>query len=61
MADFDGNASWLKNNDTSNISINIKEHIKNGHHRAKYNFSNDSVSIKLQIIPRYLNYYNNNL
>lgn len=47
MADFDGNKSWLQNNDTSNISVNIRQHIKNGHHRSKYNSFNDSVSIEL--------------
>lgn len=53
MADFDQNESWLQNSGTSNISINIKKHIKHGRHRAKYHYLNDSVSIKLSIILTY--------
>lgn len=56
MADFDEHEKWLTmKNDTSNISINIKKHIKHGRHRAKYNFVDDPVSyeqciLKLQSI-----------
>jgi len=35
--------------DTSNISINIKKHIKHGRHRTKYNFRNDPVSHKIEL------------
>lgn len=46
MADFDEQENWLTaKNDTSNISINIKKHIRHGRHRAKkYNFVEDPVS-----------------
>lgn len=51
MADFDKNNSWINNNhDTSNISINIKQHIQHGRHRTKYHFVNDTVSFKLNYI-----------
>lgn len=36
----------MQNNDTSNISINIKKHIKHGQHRAKFTFTDDPVSLK---------------
>lgn len=48
MANLD--TSWLKNNDTSNISINIKKHIKHGRHVTKYKFVDDPVSIIKRII-----------
>lgn len=58
MADFKED-SWLQsNNDTSNISMNIKKHIKNGRHRAKYNFVNDPVSID-NLEKFYFNFMNN--
>lgn len=48
MAD---NESWLQNkNDTSNISINIKKHIKHGRHRTKYIFNDDSVSFNRLLV-----------
>lgn len=46
MSSFDKNESWIHNHkDNSNISINIKQHIKHGHHRAKYTFSDDPTDI----------------
>jgi len=51
MSSFDNNESWIHNNkDNSNISLSIKQHIKHGHHRAKYTFTDDPVSLKLQQI-----------
>lgn len=50
MTGIDNDTSWMNNNkDTSNISINIKKHIKHGRHRAKYNFSHDPVSVKFEL------------
>lgn len=47
MANLDQN--WLKNEkDTSNISTNIKKHIKHGRHVTKYKFVDDPVSIILK-------------
>ncbi|XP_025200911.1 tudor domain-containing protein 7-like [Melanaphis sacchari] len=46
MSSYENNESWIHNNkDNSNISINIKQHIKNGLHRAKYTFSDDPTDI----------------
>ncbi|CAI6350990.1 unnamed protein product [Macrosiphum euphorbiae] len=44
MSSFDKSERQMKNSD-NNISINIKEHIKNGHHRAKYTFTDDPTDI----------------
>jgi len=49
MSSFDKSERWMKTND-NDISINIKEHIKHGRHRAKYTFTDDPVSLKLQHI-----------
>lgn len=46
MSSFDKSERQMKNSD-NNISIKIKEHIKHGHHRAKYTFTDDPVSLKL--------------
>ncbi|XP_022175197.1 uncharacterized protein LOC111037126 isoform X2 [Myzus persicae] len=40
MSSSNKSDKWMKNSD-NDISINIKEHIKHGHHRAKYTFSDD--------------------
>jgi len=40
--------SWIHDTNTSNISVTIKKHIKHGHHRSKYTFTNDPVSLKLE-------------
>lgn len=42
MSSFEENGNWVKTND-NDISVNIKEHIKNGYHRAKYTFSDDPL------------------
>lgn len=47
MSSFDKSERQMKNSD-NNISINIKQHIKHGHHRAKYTFTDDPVSPKQQ-------------
>lgn len=47
MSSFDKSKRCTKPSD-NNISLNIKEHIKHGHHRAKYTFTDDPVSLKLQ-------------
>lgn len=58
MSSFDKDESWFHNHkDNSNISINIKQHIKHGHHRAKFTFSDDPVSIKQQKILNCQNLY----
>lgn len=45
MADFDEHENWTTTkNDSNDISINIKKHIKPGRHRSKYMFVEDLVS-----------------
>lgn len=43
MAESDKNEWGFSNKDPNNISVNIKKHLVNGRHRAKYNA--DPVSI----------------
>jgi hypothetical protein len=52
MADFDEHGNWLTDeNNTSNMSMNIKKHIRHGRHRAKkYNFVDDPVSYKKNFV-----------
>lgn len=49
MSSSNKSDKWMKNSD-NDISINIKEHIKHGHHRAKYTFSDDPVSLQQHIL-----------
>lgn len=47
MAVYNRNKSWPQHNDTNNMGIKIKQHIKRNFHTVKYTPFNNPVSIKL--------------
>lgn len=58
--------SWLQNkSNISNISINVKKHLKHGRHRSRtYTFADDPVCFKLlyyfvYIVKKHYIYINN--